>query len=250
MKSSSATRPLCQLSASLVHDLNLYCLGATAAGVATLALAQPAQAKIVYTCTDVVISPYGVHLYNLDLNHDGKTDFVLQTKFYSTTNQSAGTQRLIASGAGGNGVENHAAALKAGKWVGPHQNFENLGVMASDWGSAGASTSVKRGPWVNVNNRYLGLTFKIKGKIHYGWARLSVQAETGRFYLQATLTGYAYETVANKPIVTGKTKGANDETPVAFAAPRQALPKATLAALALGSQGLSIWRREETIEAR
>jgi len=35
--------------------------------------------------------------------------------------------------------------------------------------------TLRVGNWANVHNRYLGVEFKIKGKIHYGWARLSVQ---------------------------------------------------------------------------
>jgi len=236
------------LSEPVHQDLNMYAISATAAGVSLLALAQPADAKIVYTPTHVVISPYGVHLYDLDLSHNGETDFVLQTKFYSTTNQSAGTQRLIASGVGGNGLENYAEPLKAGKSVGPHKKFENRGVMASAFESAGGSTIV-RGPWANVNNQYLGLKFKLKGQIHYGWARLTVQVDKEIFYLKATLTGYAYETIPNKLIIAGDTKGVDNAVPqpVAISGRTPTQGAATLGALAMGSPGLSIWRREESL---
>ncbi len=223
------------LNSDLEHGLGSYALAASAAGVSLLALAQPAEAKIVYKKAHIIISPYQQHSYALDLNHDGKTDFVVKSTFQSTTNMSAGTQRMIASGANGNGVQSYAAALKAGKQVGPQDNFVASGVMASDWGSAGASTSIKRGPWVNVKNRYLGLKFKIKDKTHYGWARLTVQAETGRFYLVATLTGYAYETIANKAILTGKTKGPDVIT----------VEPASLGHLARGASGLAAWRVKE-----
>jgi hypothetical protein len=69
------------------------------------------------------------------------------------------------------------------------------------------------GPWVGkgngVANRYLGLKFVIHGKVHYGWARLSVTLGHHWQYddVSGTLTGYAYETLPNKPIITGKTKG-------------------------------------------
>ena len=43
------------------------------------------------------------------------------------------------------------------------------------------------------------------GKIHYGWARLSFQVQN--FSITATLTGYAYETIPNKPIIAGETTG-------------------------------------------
>lgn len=222
--SSRPPRTPSRLSDLVRNRLNTYALAASAAGAGVMTLARPAQAEVIYTPSHVVISPYGVHLYDLSFNYDVKTDFVIQTKFYSTTNQSAGTQRLIALGADSNGVESRAAALKAGEQIGPNRNFSHLGVMASDWGSAGASTSIKRGPWVNVNNRYLGLKFKINGETHFGWARLSVEAERGRFYVQATLTGYAYETIPDKPIIAGEENDADDsaEQPV------------TLGTLALG----------------
>ena len=62
------------------------------------------------------------------------------------------------------------------------------------------STQPSVGPWNNVKNRYLGLKFQIKGKIHYGWARLNVTG-SGLGTIVATMTGYAYETIPNKAIV-------------------------------------------------
>jgi hypothetical protein len=56
-----------------------------------------------------------------------------------------------------------------------------------------------------VQHRYLGFEFFIKGKVHYGWARMNVTF-SGRT-VTAVLTGYAYETVPNKPLITGKTTG-------------------------------------------
>jgi hypothetical protein len=49
MKRSSGPRKTANLSASLNHQLNGYALAASAAGVALLALAPTAEAKIVYT---------------------------------------------------------------------------------------------------------------------------------------------------------------------------------------------------------
>jgi len=45
------------LSSSLEHRLNSYALAASAAGVSFLALAQPAEAKIVYTPEHTLRSP-------------------------------------------------------------------------------------------------------------------------------------------------------------------------------------------------
>lgn len=84
-------------------------------------------------------------------------------------------------------------------------------------------TSTPIGSWVNVKNRCLGVKFTIKGKIHCGWARLSVQVQFP-LTITATLTGYAYETIPNKAIIAGKTKGPEDS----------AEQPATLGRLALG----------------
>jgi len=50
------------------------------------------------------------------------------------------------------------------------------------------------------------LKFTVKGKVHYGWARLTVKV-LGGARIKTTVTGYAYKTIANKPIKAGKTKG-------------------------------------------
>jgi hypothetical protein len=74
--------------------------------------------------------------------------------------------------------------------------------------------------------------------------------------ITAVLTGYAYETIPNKPIITGKTKGPddgsveqqNDPGPGAsLISPIPETPQpASLGMLALGAQGVPLWRRKET----
>ena len=107
------------------------------------------------------------------------------------------------------------------------------------------------GNWVNVQDRYLGLKFQIKGKTHFGWARLNV-AVHGTSVI-GTLTGYAYETIAGKAIIAGATSGPDDAEPAASLnkpTPNMPTPEPpTLGALAMGAPGLSIWRRKETVGA-
>jgi len=47
--------------------------------------------------------------------------------------------------------------------------------------------------------------FAIKGKVHYGWARIGHISPNKP--VKALLTGYAYETIPNKPIIAGKAEG-------------------------------------------
>ena len=77
MKRSPRSRKPANLSESIHQQLNMYALAAGAAGVSVLALAQPSEAEIKYTPTHVVIGKGGVSIYNLDLNHDGITDFTI-----------------------------------------------------------------------------------------------------------------------------------------------------------------------------
>ena len=106
--------------------------------------------------------------------------------------------------------------------------------------------------WCNVTNRYLGLRFIFNGKTRYGWARLSVQASASG--ITATLTGYAYETIAGKSIKAGQTKEAADESgeedfgpSASLTSPIPNMPHpASLGMLALGAQGVPMWRRKES----
>ncbi len=205
MPHSALPRAATRLFNSLHQHLDMYALAASAAGVGVLALAQPAEAKIIYTRTHQVIGP-GQH-YDLDLNHDKKTDFTLVNSWtFSISVQLLNLKPAPQNGAIGYvGSDNwrFASAMNTGEGIGPRGDFQVqtcalLGIRDSQGGSL-------YGPWYNARNRYLGLKFEIKGKSHYGWARLNVK---GTFdYLTGTLTGYAYETIPNKRITAGKTKG-------------------------------------------
>ena len=68
------------------------------------------------------------------------------------------------------------------------------------------TSGVCAGSWINVKNRYLGLRFILKGETHFGWARLNVTCDLNAKKI-GLLTGYAYETRPNTPIITGKIDG-------------------------------------------
>jgi hypothetical protein len=233
-----------KLSNSLQRPLNAYALAASAAGVGVLALAPPADAKIVYTKTYRV---FGAHSgFNLDPNHDHSVDFTISQSFggarppsgygsllvlpatHKPKNQIWGT---VSSSLG----ESHrkysvASALSSGVTVGHNstkfQAKHDVMCFFSDAGGTCFCGTVV-GQWQNVQNKYLGLKFFGKsGKVHYGWARMSVSTKMGR----ATLTGYAYETIPNKAIITGKTKGPDVIT----------VEPGTLGALAAGAARLHI----------
>jgi uncharacterized repeat protein (TIGR03803 family) len=86
-----------------------------------------------------------------------------------------------------------------------------------------------------------GLKFKIKGRFHFGWARLTVTTTKNEFtetrlLFTATLTGYAYETIPGKGIVAGKAKGPDVIT----------VDPASLGHLAAVASALPAWRVRQT----
>jgi hypothetical protein len=238
------SREAAPVSASLEKRLLAYAASASAAGVALLAIAQPAEARIVYTAAHRQV-PLKQSFY-LDLNHDGIQDFRFVMDWFTTSGQSI-VELLAYPAQQGNGIWSAigfpspcAAALPKGRRIGPKSPFASRYVFMFE----GSGPSATYCPW-NTRGKlqaYLGLRFSIKGKVHFGWARFVTHS---RPHPTAELTGYAYETIAGKPIVAGATKGPEDaEQPGSASLKTRNSEAATLGALALGVPGLDIWRRE------
>lgn len=215
-------------------------LAATAAGVGALAIAQPAQAEIVYTPAHKKL--HLNHNFFLDLNHDGVNDF----KFFMNAGASYSSNGCTAEmwlyrvnrGNGAAAVtssgEFFASAVKAGVRIGKSQYFPNESREPMALENQYFDNGSYQGWWASsgrpVDHRYLGLKFVFGGRVHYGWARFNVWMTDCT--VSATLTGYAYETIPNKAIVAGKTKGPDDsrEEP----SPEAVAPSDALGTLALG----------------
>jgi len=239
MKQSPWARETVRLSDTLQRQLTAYTLNAGMAGVGMLSLARSAEAKIIYTPVHKRV----VRQMDLDVNNDGTPDFRISC-------WSSGSGSRCGYGSRPPNPENwlsvkplhksnavwsknqppFVSAIAKGKGIGGKRMFplgDNVMAKCIEY-----SSSYCFGPWLKVNGRYLGLKFVIRGKIHYGWARLSVDWTLGR----AILTGYAYETVPNKPIVTGETKGPDVIVP----------GSASLGHLAVGASAVSAWRVKQT----
>jgi len=248
--SSRRSKTLAKVADSTHQQLNSYALAAGAAGVSVLALAQPSEAKIVYTPAHHVIAIN--HSYRLDLNHDGIPDFDLKNAF-STGSGAPGGALIVAPERSvnevwlarhcGTGNRLCAAALPKGTKIGPKGPFR---VGSYDVMAATDIHGYHAGYWFNTT-AYLGLKFVIKGTIHFGWARAKVIVDRQTFMIAATVTRYAYETIPGKAIIAGATKGPDEAEPTALNTPTP--EPATLGLLALGAPGMSIWRREESVAA-
>ena len=156
--------------------------------------------------------------YALDLNHDKIVDFLLSHRlsyaqsgntllFSSKVFVPSYTRAKRLNRVALTTSKERALAFRAGDKIGPSAFFWVSGSLASAAGTVGKPPNRYLGEWGNdgkgLKNRYLGFRFAIKNKVHYGWARVSVSG----YPFAATLTGYAYETIRNRPIIAGKTKG-------------------------------------------
>src|ERR1700722_9516916 len=262
-----------RLSSKLEKNLWAYAAAAGAAGIGLLASPQLAGAKVVYTPTNASVKPGGL---TLDLNHDGIADFYLvpggAASIAASTQYSYllvchlpenypshlcvqssssiqpnkdNTVRVASSG---------ALALPAGAKIAFGEKFQipghAAGMVDRKFYSGSNTAQFWKGPWANggkgSTNRYLGFKFKISGQFHYGWARLTVLTPAHGGWT-ATLTGYAYETVANKGIVAGQTSDSDTTTEMSPTAPASPFRPASLGLLGLGAVGLAIWRRKEDL---
>jgi hypothetical protein len=238
-----------KLTKSVLRRLDLYALAASAAGIGMAA--QPVEAKIVYTAAHVPI----VDIVNVDLNHDGIVDLKLNLFQYGAEAfldaTSLGQNRIWGSGRfashllAGVRIKPNQEKFAKGAYCGSSNTVRTCKGLASFFDFSGFFSS--GGPWAKHRNGYLGAQFYIQGKVHFGWARLQRTNRSDQW----VLTGYAYETVAGKPIVTGQKKGPGEisvsqTNPAERRAP--ASQPATLGMLALGAPGgLAIWRRKESV---
>ena len=256
MRSSKSSLDSTSHRDSLHQHLHAYALAASAAGVTMLALAQPAQAEIVYTPANVTIGPN--QSYALDLNHDGIIDFTIMNQITSTASKFE-LNLFVQNPGGGNAVAAHLVNSGGFQWAYAFSSGFRITQVQRHFTSARATMAWSRGiksgsrwggSWPGTYGfgagGYLGLKFMIKGKVHYGWARLETDLAQSQ---TATLTGYAYETTPNKAIKTGQQQETEKSVkqPRPAALPKPAQQPATLGMLALGAPALSAWRRKESV---
>jgi hypothetical protein len=245
-------------SKSLEHSLKLYSVAAVTAGVSVLALVQPAASEVVVTKKTIAIPIWRLGeapvKLPLSLTNNGVNEFSFS--LYSFAYHSAFRDLTVIPVQGGaveantsNGGNRTALALARGAKIGPSAQFGAVGTAfveeshANFGYTAGGNsfyTKTYKGNWAgNPKDRYLGVRFLINGQTHYGWVRLTVTtAPHGA--MSATITAYAYETVTNKKIFAGVQEN------TAANVPNTETGKASIGMLALGADGLAIWRKETT----
>jgi hypothetical protein len=246
-------------SNNLNHHIAQYSLAAAVAGVGMLALGAPATGEVVVTrkTINIPMASFRDFTTKISMANNGVNNFSFN--LYSFEGFDRGLIMQGASAGDGvlaSGFYAKAFALPRGAKIGaPASLFDPYTALIEATESGYKGSRSARGDWGgNPENRYLGIRFKLNGQTHYGWIRVSVT-----FSLQpngplptAKITGYAYETVANKAIKAGTAAIAASavEKPTAeVQVPKNIQNQSgpALGMLALGAEALPMWRREEAL---
>jgi hypothetical protein len=242
----------------------LYSLAAAAAGVSLLALAQPAAGEVVVTRKTIPIpmTPADTpHPVKISMANNGVDNFFFNLTGSPPNSGRSSSFRALAMGGETNNANpvfagtfrTYTPALARGAHIGPSATFSPVEVEIEN-SYAGRTFRGLQGYWGgNPKDRYVGVRFLIGGQTHYGWIRLTVTTTTDPRgpAMSAKITGYAYETVANKAIKAGTAATATSAAEKSAAEvqapkniPNQSGP--SLGMLAAGADGMPMWRREET----
>jgi hypothetical protein len=232
-------RSTVRLGRNLEKHLLAY---AAAASAGLLSTAPPAEAEIIYTPSNTPVTIAKVNqgpvLTPLDLTNQGVPEFGIVMSsgkafsYYGSTTQFKFLLKVVPGQAGNSAVQGSqaptAGALSAGVTVGAKDKFV-AGDAYMQIKSYTRTAKRSSGTWQKVEFAYVGLKFLINGQVHYGWARVKFPSVGATGY--PSIYGYAYESVPNRPIVTGQTSG------TAQAAAAASTP-ATLGLLAAGASGV------------
>ena len=254
-----------ELPARVRQRLNSYALAASAAGVSVLACSVPADCapvcknvfvKLFHTDTYALnpggqlVAPFNLAETNKDVSSLSGTAW---NRGFLTPN-SAGAKALLSKG--------YPAALAAGATIGPGGQFgkgKSYGMLFTYGPSNGGTYRHHLGNLRLGQFNYVGFKYSFSGETHYGWVRLEVTFQRGGDgpYGTMQIWKYGYETAANTAIKAGQcsSEASRDVQPVSkeraggvsSSAPSTASAHqpATVGMLALGAQGLALWRRKE-----
>lgn len=133
--------------------------------------------------------------YNLDLNNDGVTDFVLSCDIGGVNLTPQGNNRAVVDGsflvaALNQGEEIGSSLNPAYQWTGSSVTLGAQAVFDGQYYYAGN---------FSAKDAFIGLEFQAGGHNYYGWMEV-----TNYFNIAAgQVVGWAYETIPNTPILAG-----------------------------------------------
>jgi len=200
-----------QITTKLDRRLASYAVAAAGIG----AMVPSAAAQVIYTATDLKLNHGGLRI---DLNNDGQDDLRLvdfQEDIYAYYGGNLKVKSVssapVASVLGYNGKFGGAAfAAPAGLSIGPNSPQQFISLGHTPRMATGRCTYFYcriSGPFANQKGKFLGVRFTSNSQTHYGWVRMTVNANYPQFPFRSTVvarvTGYAYEATPDKAIIAG-----------------------------------------------
>jgi hypothetical protein len=179
---------------------------------ATLAMASPASARIIWSgnqnATIPVTLPTEFNAYSIDINGDGAPEFQMaHHRSVAPTSWSSNVCILPAGMVGpGRWIRDGSspANLNYGATIGPGLNWVNRGASMDLFRLVQATYLNHYGNFMGPDG-YLGIRFDISGGTHYGWIYMdTIVSGDGINPGNLRVVSWAYETLANASITAGE----------------------------------------------
>lgn len=172
------------------------------------------DAQIVYT--DIVpdsaytLTRWGTHTFNLDLNGDSTTDFLIKVSAPRPRYPESPSSRSVSITPQENNAfitrpANTVKKLVPGDVIGSSQSWHNTTFQYLRFNQTAFSfppVITNTGEWDNVVDGFVGLRLISGGQTYYGWVRMDVSVGTSGASM--TIKDYAYNSIPNQPILAGE----------------------------------------------
>ncbi len=184
---------------------NLYAFIVTAMLFSASANAQIVYHDIVPDVNYTIIS-LASQTYNLDLNGDGTTDFLINAARYSILGVLGSSVGITPQGSNAciTTTFNQVKKLVLGDTISSSQAWQDTtGQVLKSYSQYGFDPPTTRGEWNTVVDGYVGLQLINAGQTYYGWVRMDVTVSLSSASM--TIKDYAYNSIPNQPILAGQT---------------------------------------------
>lgn len=181
-------------------------------------------------------------------NELSSLSFTYRNRLFFTPNSRGANAMLATNG--------WPADLQSGVKIGPGDDFgkgSSYGLLFNFGPGSSATRSHHKGNLQFNATTYVGFKFLIAGKTHYGWLRLETTLLSNRRTPYTYVQQYGFETAPNTAILAGscgtgqsasvKSEPASATTSADEISDNDA-SQGSLGALALGAQGIPLWRQK------